>query len=86
MIALTDDEINTMWDGSFVGSDPTSGNQRFKFARAIESKMQANQITPPDGWNDAVMTAQYCMPETTTEAMFREAIIDMDAAIKWKTK
>ncbi|MBY8999178.1 MAG: hypothetical protein KGD60_15810, partial [Candidatus Thorarchaeota archaeon] len=39
-VGLTDEEINLMWDNSFVGSDPTSGNQRFKFARAIEAKLK----------------------------------------------
>jgi ribosomal protein L19E len=37
---LTDEEINTLWDDSFIAANPTSGNQRFKFARAIEAKIK----------------------------------------------
>ena len=42
-VPLTDEQINRLWDDSFIGADPTSGNQRFKFARAIEAEINKGQ-------------------------------------------
>ena len=40
---LSVERINRLWDDSFIGADPTSGNQRFKFARAIEAEITKGQ-------------------------------------------
>jgi hypothetical protein len=43
---LTDKTINDVWDVS-INADPTGAQQRFKFARAIESAAAAAATTPP---------------------------------------
>jgi hypothetical protein len=42
-VPLSDEQINRLWNDSFIGADPTSGNQRFKFARAIEAEIKKGQ-------------------------------------------
>jgi hypothetical protein len=42
-VPLSDEQINRLWNDSFIGADPTSGNQRFKFARAIEAEITKGQ-------------------------------------------
>lgn len=47
---LTDEEINELWNTALMIADPTAGNLRFKFARAViaaDRKLNGVQTNEP---------------------------------------
>lgn len=80
---LSDEEVNTLWNDSFIGADPTSGNQRFKFTKLIEAailaKLAGMELPKPIQRDDTEHGVDYYTADQLRQAYSQGAAAQLSA-------